>query len=61
MTRDADLPERPLEPPETEPAPCCPWCGEECEQLYRDRYGDIAGCENCVEILDAWQYRHLAV
>lgn len=59
--RDYDLPERPLEPPEPEPAPCCPWCGEEREHLYRDRAGEIVGCENCVDTLDAWEHRHLAV
>lgn len=61
MMRDFDLPERPLEPPEPEPQPCCPWCSEECEHLYRDRTGEIVGCENCVDTLDAWEYRHLAV
>ena len=57
---DMDIPERPLEPPEPEPQPCYPWCGEECETLYRDRMGTVFGCEKCVETLDVWEYRYLA-
>ena len=53
-------PERSLEPPEEKPAPRCPYCGEECETLYRDRFGVVFGCENCVETLDAYENRHLA-
>ena len=53
-------PERSLEPPEEKPAPRCPWCGEECETLYRDRFGVVFGCENCVDTLDAYENRHLA-
>lgn len=49
-----------MEPPEPEENPRCPCCGEECETLYRDRAGLIVGCENCMETLDAWEYRHLA-
>ena len=52
-----DIPERQLEPPEPEAAPCCPCCGEECETLYRDRAGLIVGCENCMETLDAFNGR----
>ena len=57
---DREIPERPLEPPEPALPPCCPWCGMECETLYRDRTGEIFGCDNCVEQLDPWEYRHLA-
>ena len=46
---DWKLPERPLEPPEDPPRRTCPVCGEECETLYRRPYGEILGCENCVE------------
>lgn len=58
---DLYYPERPLEPPEECGGPHCPRCGEECETLYRDRYGEVVGCENCVETLDAWDYLHLEV
>lgn len=57
---DMDIPERPLEPPEPEENPHCPCCGKECETLYRDRAWLIVGCENCMETLDAWEYRRLA-
>lgn len=33
--------------------PRCPVCGEECEKIYKDAWGNICGCENCVEALDA--------
>lgn len=48
-----------LEPRE-EAMPRCPWCGEECEHLYRDRAGTILGCENCIEDLNAYDNRSLA-
>ena len=35
--------------------PCCPVCGDECEKLYKDCSGEIFGCENCVEEVDAWE------
>ncbi len=54
IQREHDLPERPLEPPEA-PVPRCPVCGEECHTMYRGIYGDISGCDGCVEALDAWE------
>lgn len=42
----------------TEPEPVeyrCPVCGEECESIYRNAQGEIVGCDNCVETLDAWE------
>lgn len=34
----------------------CPVCGEFCVIIYRrNRYGDIVGCENCVDEFDAAQ------
>lgn len=56
---DMDIPERPLEPPEPEENPRCPYCGEECETLYRVLSGAVVGCEKCVDALDVWEYRHL--
>ena len=32
---------------------CCPVCGEECEKSFIDFWGNICGCENCVEEKDA--------
>lgn len=37
--------------------PRCPMCGEETDFLYRDRYGDIFGCTECVELISSWQHR----
>ena len=33
--------------------PRCPECGCECETVMIDRYGEIAGCENCIILRDA--------
>lgn len=35
--------------------PICPACGEECQTIYRDRFGVIVGCDGCVERNDAWE------
>lgn len=32
----------------------CPVCGEDCEMLYKDKYGSIVGCESCIEGIDAY-------
>lgn len=41
---------------EPEYRPCtCPVCSEECESIYKDRWGNICGCENCVDRHDAWE------
>ena len=34
--------------------PCCPLCGEECETIFFDRFGDLVGCDNCITTKDAW-------
>ena len=35
----------------------CPVCGCECEVLYRNRYGEIIGCDDCIDVVDAWEVR----
>lgn len=35
--------------------PTCPVCGEEVSEYYKDSYGEIVGCENCVKSIDAWE------
>ena len=35
--------------------PHCPVCGEECSEIYADRYGDIFGCDECIKKSDAWE------
>lgn len=36
--------------------PICPVCGEECEIIYRDKWLDIVGCDECISTVDAWDY-----
>ena len=43
-------------PPDPEPMPRCPECGEECETLYRAADGAIVGCERCIDTIDAYDY-----
>lgn len=35
--------------------PLCPVCGEECETIYRNRAGEIFGCDGCISTADAWE------
>ena len=35
--------------------PHCPVCGQECEIVYRNRYGEIIGCDDCIDAVDAWE------
>lgn len=45
-------------PPETvEREPRCPCCLEECDTVYKDSYGEILGCENCITVVDAADVR----
>lgn len=34
----------------------CPVCGEVCDTIYRDKWLDAIGCENCVTWMDAWDW-----
>ena len=37
--------------------PICPICGsEDAAIIYRDRTGDIVGCDCCMEELNAWEW-----
>lgn len=33
----------------------CPVCGEACETIYKDKWGNTLGCEECVTPTDAWE------
>ena len=35
--------------------PHCPVCGAECDTLYEDMFRDIAGCDRCIHLLDAYE------
>lgn len=54
------IPELSLNEPEKDEMPRCPCCGWECNTLYRARGGEIVGCENCIDALDAVDNRYLA-
>ena len=54
MLRADHIPEPPLEPPE-EMHPRCPVCGEECDTYYKNKHGEILGCESCIDMKDAWE------
>jgi uncharacterized protein with PIN domain len=36
-------------------APICPICGAECEDIYRDAFSQIVGCDECLDRKDAWE------
>lgn len=44
-----------LDPPEYA-IPICPICGEECEEIKRDYYGKVCGCDNCITSEDAREW-----
>ena len=35
--------------------PICPVCGEECEEIFRDKDLNIVGCDICIKQSDAWE------
>ena len=34
----------------------CPICGQDCRRYYRNLYGEILGCDECVEEVSAEDY-----
>lgn len=45
--------EPPLEP-RAYRVPVCPWCGADTDTVLRDRGGEVVGCPECIEAVDAW-------
>ena len=41
--------------PEDDPVHC-PICGEECDTIIYDRYGEIVGCNQCIRERDAYEW-----
>ena len=42
----------------------CPECGNTCETIYRNRFGEVIGCDHCIEHQDAcdwWEEEQLAL
>ena len=37
-----------------EKVPRCPICGDECDTVYKDKTGDIVGCDQCLRPCDAY-------
>jgi hypothetical protein len=35
--------------------PHCPVCEAETDTFYKNQYGDIVGCEECLRRVDAWE------
>ena len=35
--------------------PKCPICGSLCDTFFKDRDGDIFGCDECTTTCDAWE------
>lgn len=47
-----------VEPPVDPPAytcPRCPVCGEEVDSYYKDKWGNIVGCPECVQEVTSWE------
>lgn len=42
--------------PPDEPWPRCPVCGMATDTFYQDRDGDIVGCVECLNKIDAWYW-----
>ena len=34
---------------------CCPVCGEETDEFYKNRQGEIVGCFNCITAVNPWE------
>ena len=51
------IPDYQLEPPAWDDfIPVCPVCGEECDTVYLDVEGQIFGCDQCIEMFDAYEF-----
>lgn len=35
--------------------PRCPVCERETDTFYKNEYGDIVGCDECIRRVDAWE------
>ena len=47
-----------VEPPVEPPAytcPRCPVCGDEVDSYYKDKWGNIVGCPECVQEVTSWE------
>lgn len=56
MARHDDPPPSYYEPPEPAPLPRCPICRAETDTFKKNYWGEIVGCDECIEDVDAWDY-----
>ena len=49
-----DYPDPPYHPPVF-----CPVCGSECDWTYINELGDVVGCDECLEEMDAYEWANL--
>jgi hypothetical protein len=35
--------------------PICPMCGDRCDTIYKNREGEIVGCDECLKAIDSWE------
>ena len=54
MIHYALISEPPVEPP-AYTCPRCPVCGEEADSYYKDKWGNIVGCQECVQEVTSWE------
>ena len=40
--------------------PRCPICEEETDTLYKDKYGEVFGCSECINKINAFEYQECA-
>lgn len=61
---DYDLPDHPViqnmertgyPTARSRPSRFAPCCGEECEEIFRDKDLNIVGCDICIKQSDAWE------
>lgn len=38
-----------------EKAPKCPICDKDAEKFYKDFWGEVVGCDNCIKEFDSWE------
>ena len=51
------IPDYKIEPEEKNVfIPICPACGKECDTVYLDFEGEVAGCDRCIFMEDAYVY-----
>lgn len=45
----------PYEAKKGDSSPTCPECGASVSEFYKNREGEVVGCEYCIKLRDAWE------